>query len=124
MLFPIFLKNTRSTIVIDQVEEVDVVNFREVIEGMIQKYKVILEMNTIFFYFTFAFIAILFFAMKCNQKVEAQSSHDNELLYEVLGILEPIVAYGYCWNVQENWLLDLVNILEDKNKSKYWFLVF
>ena len=76
-------------------------------------------MNTIFLHFTFAFFTILFFAIKCNQKVEAQGSHDNELLYEVLGVLEPIVAYGYCWNVQEHWLNDLVNILKDKNKSKY-----
>ena len=62
--------------------------------------------------------------IKCNQEVEAPSSHDNELLYQVLGLLEPIVAYGFCWDMQEYQLHDLVNNIEDKIKSKYCFLVF
>ena len=113
LVFPSFLNNTRSTIVIDQVKEDDVVNFLKVIKGMIQKYKVTLKRNriisTIYIFY--------FFAMKCNQKVKTQSSHDNEILYEVLGVLEPIVGYGYCWNVQEYQLHDLVNILKDENNS-------
>ena len=57
--------------------------------------------------------------IKCNKEVVAQGSHDNELLCQVLGVLEPIVAYGYLWNVQEYQLRDLVSILEVTNKSKY-----
>ena len=53
LLSPSFLSSTKSTIVIDQVEEDVIANFLKVIKGMIQKYNVILVRNRIICIFLF-----------------------------------------------------------------------
>ena len=55
LLSPSFLSNTRSAIVIDQVEEDVIANFLKVIKGMIQKHNVILVRNRIICIFLFLY---------------------------------------------------------------------